>query len=524
MSDSIKVIDLFAGPGGLGEGFSAYRSSSEPQPFRIALSIENDAFAHATLTLRAFLRQFPADRVPDEYYAFLSGGLGSRPEDGLLELTRFRHQADAARTEARRLTLGEDTREINKAIAAALGHKPGPWVLIGGPPCQAYSLVGRSRNKGITDYRPESDRRNFLYREYLRVLSRFTPDAFVMENVKGMLSANVNGGNVFRQILQDLECPARALRSGDKRVEYRTIALGVDGKAPDLFGHSEPEDFVIRSERFGVPQARHRVIIVGVRADRLDSTRLNPLSPAPGPTIEEAICDLPRLRSGLSREPDSLEAWVRSVAEGARKTAKAVAAKGDKGVAERIRTAASEIGESGLGRGSNWAVARGRRLSRRLAPELRDWYLGGGGSNLIVNHDTRGHRADDLQRYLFCACFADCASGKITPNRKDFPEALYPDHRSWAKGGFADRFRVQARARPATTVTSHISKDGHYFVHYDPTQCRSLTVREAARVQTFPDNYFFVGPRTEQYKQVGNAVPPYLARQLAEVVLGLVRR
>lgn len=122
----------------------------------------------------------------------------------------------------------------------------------------------------------------------------------------------------------------------------------------------------------------------------------------------------------------------------------------------------------------------------------------------------------DVQRYLFCASHAWCGRG--TPKLQDFPDFLMPAHANVREGLFNDRFRVQLRDRPASTVASHISKDGHYYIHYDPTQCRSLSVREAARLQTFPDDYFFEGTRTQQYHQVGNAVPPFLARQLAKVV------
>ena len=142
------------------------------------------------------------------------------------------------------------------------------------------------------------------------------------------------------------------------------------------------------------------------------------------------------------------------------------------------------------------------------------------GQSIITNHVARTHMAGDLRRYFYCSAFAK--SELKSPSLKDFPEWLLPNHknveRARSGGLFADRFRVQVAERPATTITSHIGKDGHYFIHYDPLQCRSLSVRETARIQTFPDNYFFEGNRTQQFHQIGNAVPPLLARQLAHTV------
>jgi DNA (cytosine-5)-methyltransferase 1 len=123
---------------------------------------------------------------------------------------------------------------------------------------------------------------------------------------------------------------------------------------------------------------------------------------------------------------------------------------------------------------------------------------------------------EDLVRYAFAAVFADVHG--CSPRAHEFPEALAPRHNNWSSGKFVDRFKVQRWATPSSTITSHLSKDGHYFIHPDALQLRSLTVREAARLQTFPDNYFFEGTRGKQFQQVGNAVPPWLARQIAGVV------
>jgi len=189
---SVPLIDLFAGPGGLGEGFSRTLTKSGQRAFKIALSIEMDAVARQTLKLRSFLRTFD-DGPPSKYYAMVR--LSAQPPRKRLEALyeHFPKRAAEADEEAWEAELGKvDVDTVRGRVDKALGTAE-TWVLIGGPPCQAYSLVGRARNAGKDDYVPESDHRQYLYLEYLQVLADHSPAAFVMENVKGLCYGRTHG-------------------------------------------------------------------------------------------------------------------------------------------------------------------------------------------------------------------------------------------------------------------------------------------------------------------------------------------
>lgn len=193
----IPIIDVFAGPGGLGEGFSRLRDAVGNHPFHIALSIEKEVFAHHTLLLRSFYRQFDEYDVPDDYYRRLRGEITS-------EELFARHLAEHAASahEAWHAELGSPTFplvEIRARVDQQLStfRETDRCVLIGGPPCQAYSLVGRSRNKGRKGYRFEDDPKATLYREYLQLIADVWPAVFIMENVKGLLSSQMDGQRIF---------------------------------------------------------------------------------------------------------------------------------------------------------------------------------------------------------------------------------------------------------------------------------------------------------------------------------------
>lgn len=512
MLKTYQVIDLFAGPGGLAEGFSSVRTGRH-QPFEIALSVEKEASAHSTLRLRAFLRQFPG-ALPSEYLDFLAGK-SKQPDWAKL----YPDQWTAADAHALKLELGTETAaEALAPVLAELAEKD--TIVIGGPPCQAYSVVGRVRNKSNQGYEARDDARHFLYREYIRILKAVRPVAFVMENVKGLLTSRVDGVRILDLVLADLRAAGGAPDS------YRLVALSPP-PGSDLFedGPAVGEDFVIRSERHGVPQARHRMIIVGVRADHAEALgvhageSLMPVQARSGVSVEQVLSGLPALRSGLTGTTD-FQAWRDAVVDGMDTVISAIE-DSDNADVRAISTEATRL------RDAFWmrcpvlprSAVTGEGPGSDCPADLAAWLKGKAGGR-IANHASRAHMASDLARYFFAAVYG--AVHGVSPKAPAFPAALAPEHRNWDTGHFRDRFRVQVEGRPSTTITSHISKDGHYFIHPDPLQCRALTVREAARLQTFPDDYIFLGNRTEQYVQVGNAVPPFLALKIGMALHALL--
>jgi DNA (cytosine-5)-methyltransferase 1 len=310
----------------------------------------------------------------------------------------------------------------------------------------------------VKGYKAENDKRHFLYTEYLKVLQKMRPEVFVMENVKGILSSKIGDQPIFPRLLNDLRCPDKALgKRATKLGRYRIYSLVTGDELGE--GGATGSDCIIRSEDYGVPQTRHRVILLGVRED---------LAGEPGVltaaqkkvTVGKLLADLPDVRSGLSKQTDSNEAWAAEVAMQAKTVSKELKRHGLKsGVIVKAVKKAKRLKSRG-----------GRYVSSRRqfkGPDhLRQWLvddeIGG-----FVNHETKAHMATDLGRYLYCASYAKRQKG-ASPRSSDFPEVFAPDHKSWETGKFADRFKVQASNAPSSTIVSHIAKDGHYFIHPDP--------------------------------------------------------
>ena len=389
-------IDLFAGCGGLSEGF--YRMG-----FNALAHIEIDHWACETLRKRML------------YYGYKN--------------------VDKAVVETD-ITSEDILKKIDNSIRGKNVD-----VIIGGPPCQAYSTAGRVRDmKGM-----EKDPRNFLFESYVRILNHYLPKFFVFENVTGLLSAKVNGKLIFPQIIEALS-------------EHYNVC-----NAPDVL--------VKNTADYGVPQLRKRVIIMGVRKDISDvsimdlynsliATHWNPETP-----IE--------FRHGRKKFVDVRQAI------------------GD--------LPAVEPGEDGSL--SNFYFCCNNDFLKRISNK---------GEHPLYDHIARKHNPLDRERFQVMIN-NHWTFGQL---RRNMPKYEHKHARL-----FDNSYVVQWWNLPSKTILAHIWKDGFQFIHPDGQQARSFTVREAARIQSFPDDFEFAGSRSEKFKQIGNAVPPLFAEALAKAFL-----
>lgn len=477
----IPVVDLFAGAGGLTEGFASLVDADGLPVFQPVMSVEKDPDACETLRLRAFLSRI-ADKEPGlpwEYEQFLRDR-DPRALDSLKK--RFPIAWAGARCEVFEAELGDaDPVLIEMARARVEAASPSRmWVLAGGPPCQAYSTAGRSRRKNDPSY--AGDPRLRLYQSFMKFVRMLRPPVVVFENVVGILSARVDGESVFAQIVRDFMWAGYSVRS-------------VVDPCPEA-----ARDYIVESEKYGVPQARHRVILLAVR--RGCGLHTGVLHEREAASVRDALVGLPKLH-GVVSDPQGVplprfDEWKDLVPESIARTARLVGR-----VPDTVLSEANEI--------------------RRGQGKLQAWYRGKlSGSKALEGHAARTIRAEDMERFVFCAAFAQ-VKGK-TPRLEEMPRCLWPKHANLddvdadSRPSFNDRYYVQAWGKPSSTVTAHIAKSGHHFIHPDPRQHRSLTLREAARLQTFPDDFVFMGTKTAQFRQVGNAVPPLLAQQVAQIV------
>lgn len=437
------AIDLFAGCGGLSEGFIS-------TGFSVAACLEKDPCACETLRTRLMFHELKALGKLEWYYRYVRDEVSRE-----VILKRFPDVADTIEARVIQRELGEhdyQARVVSRIrLAIKVGKAQKVHVLLGGPPCQAYSLAGRSRDPD----RMENDKRHFLYEHYLHVLGDLQPDFFVLENVPGLLSAQSKGEETFQNILKDFSSIQPAYEVAPSYNEMR----------------DNPRDHLMDSADFLVPQRRRRILLIGYRRDlvkRFSSVKnvfikLQNMRKKTVLTVDDAIGDLPSLKPGKGND-----LWF-------------------------------------------GPYITGQQL-KQYQLDMRQWSAG------VCNHCARTHMDSDLERYKFFILFHKNGNRAATLEdlQREYPD-LMPAHKNI--DGFIDRFKVQWFNLPSSTIMSHIAKDGHYYIHPDISQCRSFTVREAARCQSFPDNFKFEGPRTEQFRQVGNAVPPRMAATVARVLL-----
>lgn len=401
----INFIDLFAGASGMSEGFIN-------AGFNPIAHIEMNQEACLTIKTRAAYHYLKSKKKLESYYTYIKGEISREefykniPHEILDSVVNVEIDDNSIKDIFKKLNLQKQNIDL----------------IIGGPPCQAYSLLGRHQEN------IENDPRNKLYIQYGRFLKEFSPKAFVFENVPGLLSANK--GKHFKNL----------------KAYFRKLGYEVYHEKLD-------------ASDYGVVQARKRIIIIGWKKENdfgfPDFEKLEIKH-----TVDDAFKDLPKLKPG---------------------------------------------------EGYKYINYKEKKNSYLEKFNLRN------GIDFVTQHVSRRHNERDLAIYK--TAIHKWNNEQIRIKYPDLPEEL-KTHKN--ESSFIDRFKVVNGTGVSHTVVAHIAKDGHHYIHPDEEQCRSISVREAARLQSFPDDFYFEGSRSAAFKQIGNAVPPLMAYAIAKKIKELL--
>ena len=416
---TLNFIDLFSGAGGLSEGF--IRTG-----FNAIAHVEMDKASCNTLLTRTAFHYLTENGEKEKYIDYLKNRITRNELYNLLPQELKKSVINES--------IGKDNnKKIFKQIDEIKGGKKID-LLVGGPPCQAYSLIGRATDKDGM----RNDDRNYLYIQYAEFLKKYKPKVFVFENVLGLLSAKDKNGEKYLNKMLNL---------------FREIGY-------------ETEYELLNANDFGVLQNRKRVILIGKRGRKkgfYPKFRKNNLTVS----VEEIFRGLPKLKAG---EGNFFET----------------------------------------------------KYTKEISEYLKEIKIQNG-LDFTTQHIARPHNEQDKEIYRIAINTWKKRGERL--NYNDLPDRL-KSHKN--RNSFTDRFKVVAEELPAChTVVAHIAKDGHYYIHPDINQNRSITPREAARLQSFPDDYFFEGQndkpsRTAAFKQIGNAVPPLMAEEIAKEIKKLL--
>ncbi len=436
-----KLLDLFAGAGGLSLGFELFVDERGKQIYELHKAVECDKYSCETLRKR-----YGSSKVIE---------------------------GDLTNPKVRKRVIDECRGIVSFVVA--------------GIPCQSFSVIGPRSGYGKKIEKFKNDKRDELYKEFCRIVEAIKPNIIVIENVKGILSKRGRDGEeIINKLTNTLENLGYNLKNNKYQNKY----------------------MMLNAADYGVPQTRERVIIIGVKKKwkKIDIPFVEPthydpkscgkingsiLGLLPYVSLYQAIGDLPEVKAKITKT----------------KLTETEISKIEK--LNKYRDSGQDILPiNGMKKNQHFKTIdhSGRQFLSFIL----------NGENAFIHHHTaRGQQASDID------LFNHMKQGETAEKfRKRCPH-LAKKLIKYKMDSFKDKYRKQKWNEPCTTVFAHLEKDGNRFIH--PEQARTLTPREIARVQSFPDDYLFEGPVSHKFRQIGNAVPPLLARQIAKTIYEVIR-